>query len=834
MTLAAPPQRNAPCPCGSGRRYKDCHGSLAAPQADDHLRRAQACLAAGERDEAARLATEFLERAPDHPLALQVVAQCKYEGGQPAAGLELALRAMRGLSSTALPPAAAYGVVTTVNFMFTQALAGLGTAVAAAKRDEYLRLLEPVAVTAAGARRDVSVVVPLAEGTSSEALASTLDALAAQVLPPCELIVVPFGAGKPEIVPDAVLARLPFPARVQDAVAADFAAALNAGVAAAGGHWLLAIEPPHGLAPTHIASLVEALTAHASLWGFSAGTVAGFGAHPPADIGERAVAAATLQESIAEAETVGLALISQQFVPIGAGALLFARALCDRVGAFRGSREHAVWDFAMRALWWSEPWYTGTPTYRHNIGADAPAAERTASEASQVSLFRDYYARACDDAEVPPNRFAPSVAAWGLHFAKRIFQTGHLLALEPPVVAALASRVAAATGAQQGPALTPGVNFVGFAYGEFGLGESLRALARAADAGGIPFVVKDVDQRLQARQADRSIAGHVSETLRHRLTLLCINPDMLKPVLPVLGATREGGGRNVGYWYWELEHIPRKWDEALAAVDEVWCATEFIAAAMRGATDRPVIKIPLPIELALNRVYTRADFRLPAAPFLFLFTFDFNSFVARKNPEAAIRAFRSAFPPGRDDVGLVVKSINGAFRPELVAGIRAVIGGDPRIVQIDGFLSRDEAYGLISVCDAYVSLHRSEGLGLGMAEAMFLGKPVVGTGYSGNLEFMHEGNSALVDYRIIPVKPGEYLYDDPRFVWADPDVDDAARHLRRLADDAAWRERITAAGQHDIRTRFSREQTAAGIVARMAELGVMPVADDTGPPAFGS
>ncbi|MEP7085304.1 MAG: FkbM family methyltransferase, partial [Betaproteobacteria bacterium] len=396
-----------------------------------------------------------------------------------------------------------------------------------------------------------------------------------------------------------------------------------------------------------------------------------------------------------------------------------------------------------------------------------------------------------------------------------------VLAFDLPALEVLTARVSAATDAQHIGALTPGINLVGFAYGEFGLGESLRALARAADAGGIPFVVKDVDQRLLARQADRSIAGHVSESIGHQFTLLCLNPDMLKPVLTTIQQTKEGGGRNAGYWYWELEHLPRIWDDALAAMDELWCATEFIATAIRRSTDKPVLKIPPPIELQFDGGYTRADFALPPAPYLFLFTFDFNSFVMRKNPEAVVRAFRNAFPPGRDDVGLVVKSINGANQPELVARLRALIAGDPRIVQMDRFLSRDEAYGLISVCDAYVSLHRSEGFGLGLAEAMYLGKPVVGTAYSGNLEFMNEGNSALVDYRMVPVLKGQYLYDDPRFVWADADIDDAARHLRRLADDVEWRLRVAAAGQHDIRTLFTRERAAASMRARLVELSLL-------------
>jgi glycosyltransferase involved in cell wall biosynthesis len=256
-------------------------------------------------------------------------------------------------------------------------------------------------------------------------------------------------------------------------------------------------------------------------------------------------------------------------------------------------------------------------------------------------------------------------------------------------------------------------------------------------------------------------------------------------------------------------------------VDEVWCATSFVAQAVAAACGKPVHKVPPPMEVPLARAYRRREFGLPEAPFLFLFTFDYNSFVKRKNPEAVIAAFRDAFPRGRDDVGLVVKSVNGANQPARVAAMSARIGGDPRIVCLDRFLSRDESYGLTSVTDAYVSLHRAEGLGLGLGEAMALGKPAIATGYSGNLEFMREGNSLLVDYRLVPVAPGEYLVDDARFEWAEPDVVSAARCMRLLADDPPMRERIALAGRETIATGFTREGTAALLRARLADLGVL-------------
>ena len=700
---------------------------IAAAPAHDPVLLAREQLANADKAESARIRQQLLDRFPEHPGVLGLLAHGEYEQGNPVGALKLSLRAVRALATTPLLPAESFGVWTTLNFMFTQALAGLGTTVAVAKRDAYFRHLDAPAGAAAVANADVSIILALPSGMSADTWGVTLDSLGEQTHLPVELLVVPYGAKAANAALQALQARLhglPFAARFLDSPAADFAAALDAGIAASRGHWLLALEPPHALAPAHLASLVEALRAHDCEWGFSACDWQPIGPDDAGSVAARAGDGSTLQQSIIEADTVGFALINKEFVAIGAGAVMFSRRLYERVGEFRNLPGHTMWDFATRALWLSEPWYTAAPTYRQRIAASVPAQDRSGAGVIQVRMFSDYYGLACDEARVPPNPFAPSLATWGLHVLKRVFQTGHVLAFDVPALEALAARVYAAIESQRAEVLTPGINLVGFAYGEFGLGESLRALARAADAGGIPFIVKDVDQRLLARQADRSIAGHVSEKLRHQLTLLCLNPDMLKPVLPIMQATRSGGGRNVGYWYWELEHLPRAWDDAIAAMDELWCATEFIATAMRRSTDKPVFKIPPPIELQFDGRYSRADFALPPAPYLFLFTFDFNSFVMRKNPEAVIHAFKSAFPPGRDDVGLVVKSINGANQPALVANIRALVAGDPRIVQMDRFLSRDETYGLISVCDAYVSLHRSEGFGLGLAEAMYLGKPV--------------------------------------------------------------------------------------------------------------
>jgi glycosyltransferase involved in cell wall biosynthesis len=239
------------------------------------------------------------------------------------------------------------------------------------------------------------------------------------------------------------------------------------------------------------------------------------------------------------------------------------------------------------------------------------------------------------------------------------------------------------------------------------------------------------------------------------------------------------------------------------------------------ATTKPVTKIPTPIVPRVERTYRRADFGLPDDRFLFLFSFDFNAFPVRKNPEAVLIAFHRAFPPGRKDVGVVIKSINGRNRPDDLARIEALIGGDPRIVLIDRRFTRDEVYGLQQVADCYISLHRAEGLGLGLAESMYFGKPAIATRYSGNLEFMNAQNSCLVDFRLIPVAAGSYPVDADGQVWADPDVEHAAHWMRRLVDDVEFRTTLARRGQHDVRSQLTHANAAALMRGRLEKLGLL-------------
>jgi glycosyltransferase involved in cell wall biosynthesis len=226
----------------------------------------------------------------------------------------------------------------------------------------------------------------------------------------------------------------------------------------------------------------------------------------------------------------------------------------------------------------------------------------------------------------------------------------------------------------------------------------------------------------------------------------------------------------------------------------------------------------------------RDRFGLPADEFVFLFSFDFNSFVARKNPEAVIAAFRQAFADGTRGVRLLIKSTNGERCRDRLDALRREVADDPRIEVRDGFLSRDEMFGLQGVADCYVSLHRSEGYGLGMAESMYLGKPVIATRYSGNLDFMNDENSLLVDFTMVPLRRGDYPYWQGQS-WAEADAAHASKLMRRVFDNPAFATELGARAAASIRRTHSRAACAEAVRNRLLEIDRERAGQAAGPDA---
>jgi glycosyltransferase involved in cell wall biosynthesis len=304
------------------------------------------------------------------------------------------------------------------------------------------------------------------------------------------------------------------------------------------------------------------------------------------------------------------------------------------------------------------------------------------------------------------------------------------------------------------------------------------------------------------------------------VNLFCVNGDEAARVMAAVGQKRFAAGYNIIYPAWELAHYPADWARVLEAFDEVWAPSVFIRDAIAAAVSKPVFHMPLAVDVQPSALLERGHFGIPKAAFVVLFFFDFSSYATRKNPEAVLSAFeRLAARRPEADLYCVIKSRGGfpgdtaraAFEARLTA-----LGS--RVKAIYGDLSDNEIKNLVRVSDVFVSLHRSEGFGRGMAEAMALGRPAIATGYSGNLDFMAPGTSLLVDYDLIPVAPGAYPYGDGQ-VWADPSPEHASRLIEQLMDDPAAAAAMGARGRQHIATHFSTEAVGRRYVERLAKIG---------------
>ena len=363
----------------------------------------------------------------------------------------------------------------------------------------------------------------------------------------------------------------------------------------------------------------------------------------------------------------------------------------------------------------------------------------------------------------------------------------------------------------------PGVNLIGYAHAEMGLGEALRNTALALEEAQIPFLVRKIDVQLLNRQENRSLDPYVRDYCTYGINMIGINPDLLYRIPGWLGYDEWARRYNIGYWFWELPNFPVEWRYAEYLVDEVWVNTDFVAKAVAQRFAK-VVKIPFAVGFEdPSPRFNRQYFGLPESGFIFLFSYDFNSSSARKNPQAVIEAFKRAFPDRDTPVCLVVKSINGEQNPEALSKLKAALCDDPRIAFVDDYLSTEEMRGLLNTADAYVSLHRSEGLGLGMAESMYLGKPVIATAYSGNMEFMTADNACLVPYTLVPVQQGEYPYNSGQ-VWADPDVAAAAAWMVRLVYEPTVGREIGVRAADHVRRFHSRDAMGAAIKERIAQI----------------
>ena len=363
------------------------------------------------------------------------------------------------------------------------------------------------------------------------------------------------------------------------------------------------------------------------------------------------------------------------------------------------------------------------------------------------------------------------------------------------------------------PDTAAGVNLVGFLEGELGLGEVARKLGRGLEHAGIPFAA--IPYRRIASRQEHPLDFEAAREAGYDTNVICLNADYLHTFLDDVGVEFFTGRYSIGVWFWESNVFPPSNLDALRFLDEVWIASEYVRKTVTAVADVPAHVVPLPVEPPEPVTRSRAELGLPDA-FQFLFVFDFVS-APRKNPLAVVEAFTRAFEPGEGPV-LIMKSINGRERkPHLLDELLEAADGRPDVHVVDRYLSPGRKEAMIASCDCYVSLHRSEGFGLTMAEAMAHGKPVIATGYSGNLDFMDDRNSYLVPYRMAPV-PRDWWAYAPGAEWAEPDVHAAARLMRQVFENPTEARLRGAKGQADIWKRMSLERTSEFIAARLSDV----------------
>jgi glycosyltransferase involved in cell wall biosynthesis len=270
----------------------------------------------------------------------------------------------------------------------------------------------------------------------------------------------------------------------------------------------------------------------------------------------------------------------------------------------------------------------------------------------------------------------------------------------------------------------------------------------------------------------------------------------------------------IGYWAWELAKFPQEWKSSFAFVQEIWVSSRFAYDAIASETTKPVLLMPMAVAVPPPEPgLRRADFGLPEDKFVFYFSFDFRSYASRKNPLAAVAAFRRAFPRRNPSAALLLKTIGSEWKPEERDRLLEVIHGDSRILLIDREFTRPRAIALLALSDCFLSLHRSEGFGRGPAEAMLLGKPVIVTDYSGTRDFATSETALLVDYELVPVGAEEYPGAQAQ-VWAEPDIEQAAVAMRRVSADTSLAHRLGRAAQELMRQAYDPALVGARYMKR--------------------
>ncbi len=356
-----------------------------------------------------------------------------------------------------------------------------------------------------------------------------------------------------------------------------------------------------------------------------------------------------------------------------------------------------------------------------------------------------------------------------------------------------------------------GVNICGYLTAESGVGQAARGYVTALKICDQELALLDFSACVPSRREDNTLSNFSLDN-PYPTNLVCINAQEISEFINQIGHQYFEKKYNIGLWAWELPEFPAAWLDKFEYFDEIWVGSNFMYQSIMKKSPVRVVTVPHIVDIKLQVKYSKADFGISESEFVFLFIFSAFSVLPRKNPLAVVEAFKKAFQP-TEPVRLVLKCINGENDPENFGLLQDAIA-DARITLINEYLSRDKTSGLLSVCDCYVSLHRSEGFGLTLAEAMFLEKPVIATGWSGNMDFMTVNNSYPVEYELTQLQQDYGHYKQGQF-WAEPNIAHAAQLMRQVYEQPAQAKKKAQRAAVDIRLTNSPQAVAQIVQARL-------------------
>lgn len=360
-----------------------------------------------------------------------------------------------------------------------------------------------------------------------------------------------------------------------------------------------------------------------------------------------------------------------------------------------------------------------------------------------------------------------------------------------------------------------GLNISGYFNAETGIGNAARSTVHSVIQGSIPYVLNNIVDAASANKDD-SFTDFTPHS-PYLYNLINVNADQVPQFAAKHGLDYFCGKYNIGFWNWELEQFPEQWQESFKYFNEVWAPSKYTQKALQGVSSVPVQCVPYAITIPeipehLNKAY----FGIPENKFIFFFSFDYRSFVERKNPWGAIQAFIKAFE-GNSDVLLLIKTNHAGMDAEGSERIEKLCAKHANIQFINKTLPMVEVYALMKLCHVFVSLHRCEGYGLHIFEAMALGKPVIATGYSSNMDYMTEENSFVVKYKLIEIDRDHGPYRKGWY-WADPDLSHAAELMQEAFQNPDLAQEKGLRARETIERELSLERVGAIIKERLGEL----------------